>query len=236
MTHTSTQAHLSCHSLKRLDAGVKIAFTLFVYVHLSLFYRKWIQRFRIWCDDGYPRPLIYVFSKIVFLSPSSTQSVSLEWKRNVEILTLTQTQIDFQIFLLPRLVPACSKFSQIRSLKVIPSWKNIIFEHEVQMCSEDWHYIIKEIIEFSLTLHFSFRGNRFFFLASSDPGKRTLAPWRILPVKAASFLIEENLRVISCLCLWMSRCSSDWKRCSNKRWKRKTQKRNWQIYIWMFVL
>lgn len=76
--------------------------------------------------------------------------------------------------------------------------------------------------EFSLTLHFSFRGNicithqswkktaclffLFFFLVFLQ-----LGGLQILPVKAVSVLIEENLRVISCLCLWMSRCSSVWK-------------------------
>lgn len=35
-----------------------------------------------------------------------------------------------------------------------------------------------------------------------------------LPVNAASVFMEGNLRVISCLCLWMIRCSSNWKRCS----------------------
>lgn len=161
-------------------------------------------------------------SKTVFQSPSSTQSVSLEWK-NVEIPTLTQTQIDFQIFLLPKLVPACSKFSQIRgSLKVIPSWKNIIFEHEVQTCSEDWRCIIREThTQFSLTLHLSFGSNIFYQEAILERGRSLLAflqlgGLQVLPVKAASVLSEENLRVISCLCLWMSRCSSVWKRWSKK--------------------
>lgn len=41
------------------------------------------------------------------------------------------------------------------------------------------------------------------------------------PVKAVSVLIEVNLRVISCLCLWMIRCSSNWKRCSTPtEWER----------------
>lgn len=141
-------------------------------------------------------------------NPQLPHSRCLWSGKNVEILTLTQTQIDSQIFLLPWLVPARSKFSQIRgSLKVIPSWKNIIFEHEAPTRSADGRYIIA----FSLTLHFSLRGN--FFLSSTAPGEPALV---VLPVKAASVLMEENLRVISCLCLWMSRCSSDWKRWAIK--------------------
>lgn len=76
--------------------------------------------------------------------------------------------------------------------------------------SADGDYIIKDThIAFSLTLHFSLRVFFFFFLSSADPGETALV---VLPVKAASVLMEENLRVISCLCLWMSRWSSDWKR------------------------
>lgn len=167
----------------------------------------------------------FFFLKLRF-NPQLPHSQCLWSGKNIEILTLTQTQKDSQIFLLPWLVPACSKFSQIRgSLKVIPSWKNIIFEHEVPTRSADGHYIIKDThIAFSLTLHFSLRGN-FFFLSSTDPGETALVA---LPVKAASVLTEENLRVISCLCLWMSRCSSDWKRWANK--KGSHQNRNCQIF------
>lgn len=46
------------------------------------------------------------------------------------------------------------------------------------------------------------------------------------PVKAVSVLMEGNLRVISCLCLWMIRCSSNWKRCSTPtEWERHEEMR-----------
>lgn len=137
--------------------------------------------------------------------------MSLEWK-NVEIMTLSQTEIDFQLFLLPKLVPAFSKFSQIRgSLRVIPSWKNITFEHEAW-----WRLTVCDL------------GGGLSLIGLSHLG----GGLRILPVKAASVFIEENLRVISCLWLWMSRCSSDWKRCrkKKKRYNSHYKLAKWQFY------
>lgn len=54
------------------------------------------------------------------------------------------------------------------------------------------------------------------------------------PVKAVSVLMAGNLRVISCLCLWMIRCSSNWKRCSTStEWERNKEMHTagWQ-YTW----
>lgn len=199
-----------------MESGVKIT------VALCRFYPPFKKReFKdAEFDTSIPNLFFMFFILKLCFKPQLPHSQCLWSGKNVEILTLTQTQIDSQIFLLPWLVPARSKFSQIRgSLKVIPSWKNIIFEHEMPTRSADGDYIIKDThIAFSLTLHFSLRVFFVFFFIKRRSWRDSLGG---LTCKGCIGLdggeLEGHLMLVSVdeqMVLWLEALS-------NKRWPTK---------------